>query len=39
MKINEANKGIEAQLKLQTWVIGIVGLLVSLAVLARVSIS
>lgn len=36
MKINKASKSIEAQMKLQTWMIGTVGLLVSLTVLARV---
>jgi hypothetical protein len=34
VKINEANKGLEAQLKAQTWLIGSFGLIISIAAVA-----
>lgn len=34
VKINEANKGIEAQLKAQTWLIGSFGLIIAIAAVA-----
>lgn len=36
MKIKEANAGIEAQLKAQTWVIGTIGVMLALISLAPV---